>query len=304
MSTNKNKLDIDKEKFGTVSYSQYSLYTQCQYRWYLDYVKKLKVSDRTIDLTFGTSFHEVFQDYLEVLYNQSSKKADSIDFREALTNRVYDNYKAEFLANGSVHFTTAELLKEYIEDGVIILEWVRRHRAAYFSLRDWELVGIEIPIKRTIIEDNPNVLMIGFIDLVLKNKKTGKYYVMDIKTSRHGWNDNAKKDQTKINQVLFYKRFYSQELNVPEDDIEVSFFIVRRKLYENLDFPMKRVQEFKPAQGTMKVRQAHDSLAEFVRESFTPEGKYIDREYPKNPEKCKYCPYAKKPELCSRNKKK
>ena len=30
------------------------------------------------------------------------------------------------------------------------------------------------------------------------------------------------------------------------DKIEVEYFIVKRKLYENLDFPQKRVQKFVP----------------------------------------------------------
>jgi len=298
MPSNSEKLNIDKTMFKTVSYSQYSLYNQCQHRWYLDYAQKLKTPSYTIDLTFGTSFHEVFQSYLETLYSKSEKEANKIDFRVELSSRMIENYSKSLEEIGGKHYTTKEMFHEYINDGVEILEWIRKKRSAYFRLREFSLVGIETPIQSVITPEMPNVLMIGFIDLILKNEKTGKYYVIDIKTSRYGWKDKEKKDQVKVNQVLLYKKFYSEALNVPQDMVEVSFFIVRKKLYENLEFPMKRVQEFIPAQGTVKVKSAYEDLAKFVKTVFTPEGEYVQAKYDKNFESCKFCPYNKNSELC------
>jgi ATP-dependent exoDNAse (exonuclease V) beta subunit len=300
MASNSEKLHIDKEKYSTISYSQYSLYNKCQYRWYLDYVKKLKKPEHTIDLTFGTSFHECFQNYLEVLYTKSEKEANKIDFSDDLTKRMCENYAKNVQELNGTHYTTKEIFQDYINDGVTILEWIRKRRSAYFRLKGYSLVGIEVPLQIPVSEERPNVLMVGFIDLVLKNDQTGKYYVLDIKTSRQGWREYDKKDQVKVNQVLFYKKFYSQILNVSEDMVEVSFFIVRRKLYENSDFPIKRVQEFVPTQGKIKIKQAIEGLNSFVNEAFTIEGKPVEREYPKNTDGCKYCPYAKRPDLCSK----
>ena len=82
--------------------------------------------------------------------------------------------------------------------------------------------------------------------------------------------------------------------------IEVSFFIVRRKLYENSEFPIKRVQEFVPTQGKIKVKQAIENLNSFVNEAFTPEGKPVIKEYPKDTSNCKYCPYKNRPDICSK----
>ena len=142
--------------------------------------------------------------------------------------------------------------------------------------------------------------MKGFIDLVLYDKVVDKYTIYDIKTSTRGWSDYEKKDQVKVNQILLYKRFFSNLKGIPEDKIDVQFFIVRRKINENLEFAPKRVQEFIPAHGVKKTKDALEDIQNFVVEAFTPEGAYQDKKYKKNPSKCKYCPYLERPDLCDK----
>lgn len=293
---------IDFSKQKVVSYSQYSMYSQCQYRWYLEYVKKHKIFKPGLALVFGTSIHEVVQEYLNVMYNTSATAADKLDLSEMLKKRMYENYKKDLEQNGS-HFVKQEDFKEHIEDGIAILNWLKKHRRQYFSIKNHELVGIEIPIQKSIVQDRPDVLMIGSIDFVIKDCRDNTYTVYDLKTSTSGWKDKDKKDNSKVDQVLFYKKFYSQMLSVPEDQIEVKFFIVRRKIYENSEFPIKRVQEFVPAQGKKKVEDAYKRLSDFVTTSFTEDSKYnTEREYSKNTASCKYCPFNNS-DLCDKNNK-
>lgn len=291
---------IDWSKQKVVSYSQYSMYSQCQYRWYLEYVKKHKVFKPGVALVFGTSMHETVQEYLRTMYTESATAADKLDLVNMLKQRMYENYKADLEQHGD-HFIKPEEFREHIEDGTAILEWLRKHRRQYFSVKDHELVGIEVPIQRAIVEDRPDVIMIGSIDFIIKDKRDNTYTVYDLKTSTSGWKDKDKKDTSKTDQVLFYKRFYSKLLNVPEDQIEVKFFIVRRKIYEDAAFLIKRVQEFVPTQGKRKVEEAYNRLSDFVRSSFTEDAKYnTDRVYPKNTSGCKYCPFKDMPELCDK----
>ncbi len=77
----------------SVSYSQYSIYKQCQHQWYLNYIKKLKIFKPSVHLTFGTSFHETMQDWLKVMFEDSAKKADEMDLAALLKERMYENYK-------------------------------------------------------------------------------------------------------------------------------------------------------------------------------------------------------------------
>ena len=294
----KPKLDINYAYQKAVSYSQYSIYKQCQYQWYLTYIKKESSFKPSIYLVYGTAMHETIQTYLQTMYEKSGKVADELDLNRILEERLVENYKLSLQENNNEHFTTKEELKEFLSDGQSTLDWLKKNRKKYFSIRNTELVGIEIPILQPVLEDIPNVLMNGSIDFIIYEKNTESYTIYDIKTSTKGWSDYEKKDQTKINQILLYKRFYSKVMNVPEDKIDVKFFIVKRKVYQSPDYPIYRVQEFVPSNGKKKVEDAVKDLSLFIRECFTPDAKYKkDRLYPKNLNSCKFCPDTQKPEL-------
>ena len=67
-----------------------------------------------------------------------------------------------------------------------------------------------------------------------------------------------------------------------------------RKLYENLDFPQKRVQKFVPANGKPSINKVVQRLDSFLKECFTPEGEYnIEHTYSKEASKknCKWCDF-------------
>lgn len=282
----------------TVSYSQYSVYKQCNYRWYLDYVKKLQPFKPSIHLIFGTAFHETLQNYLQVMFDESAVKADKIHLPTYFKTRLVELYK-ENSTQG--HFSTPQELEEFYQDAVAILEFFKSKRGIYFSKKNTKLIGIEIPILEPIIEGIDNVKFKGFIDMVTYDKVLKKYTIYDFKTSTRGWSDKyEKKDQTKINQILLYKRKFAEMKNVPEEDIDVQFFILRRKINEEAEYVAKRIQEFIPANGAKKVKEAIEDVQSFIRDVFTPEGTYKEKQYPKNPSKCKFCPYSDKLDLCDR----
>jgi hypothetical protein len=297
----KPKININWAYQKAVSYSQYSIYSQCNYQWYLTYIKKESSFKPSIYLVYGTAMHETIQTYLQTMYDQSIKVADEIDLSKLLEERLVANYKESISENNNEHFSTKEELKEFLSDGQITLDWFKKNRGKYFSKKNTELVGIEIPILQPVLEDIPNVLMNGSIDFIIYDKILKKYTIYDIKTSTKGWTDYEKKDQTKINQILLYKRFYSKVMNVSEESIDVMFFIVKRKVFNHPDFPTYRIQEFVPSNGKRKVQEAINDFSNFIRECFTPEAKYnTERLYAKNTNSCKFCPYNDKPELCNK----
>ena len=106
--------------------------------------------------------------------------------------------------------------------------------------------------------------MVGYLDIVIHDTLSNTIKIMDIKTSTRGWNKWMKKDENKTQQLLLYKKFYSQQYDFPIEDIEVEYFIVKRKLYENVDFPQKRVQKFSPASGTVSMNNVVRKLTEFM----------------------------------------
>lgn len=296
----KQDYNIDWATQKAISYSQYSLYNQCQYRWYLQYVKKIKIHEPSIHLVFGTSFHETFQELMKIMYEKSAKAANEFDCATFLKERMIENYKEILEQNNNIHFIKKEDFEEFIQQGITIIEWFKKRRGQYFSLKNTELVGIEIPVKSLINENVDNIFMIGSIDLIMYEKNTESYTIYDIKTSTRGWNDHDKRDSTKINQILLYKHYYSKLINVDPDKIDVRFFIVKRKPFENPDFPIHRIQEFVPAQGKKKVENAVNDFKSFVNSCYNEKGDLVDREYPKNLSACTYCPFNNKSDLCNR----
>jgi len=282
----------------TVSYSQYSIYKNCPHQWYLNYVKKLQPFKPSIHLIFGTAFHETLQNYLQVMFDKSTDEADKIHLPTYFKTRLIELYEEN---SKEGHFSTPEQLSEFYEDAVAILDFFKRKRGLYFSKKNTKLVGIEIPIMEPILEEVKSVKFKGFIDLVTYDKVLKKYTIYDFKTSTRGWSDKyEKKDQTKINQILLYKRKFAEMKNISEDDIDVQFFILRRKINEEAEYAAKRIQEFVPANGAKKVKEAIEDVQNFMRDVFTSEGTYQDKQYPKNTNKCKFCPYLDRPDLCDR----
>lgn len=297
-----NNIDFRYQK--SVSFSQYSLYNQCPHQWYLKYVKKIKDDKPSIHLVFGTSMHETLQLFLDTMYKKTLKKAEEIDLVSDFKERFIKIYKETLDKNKKVHFSSSEEMKEFFDDGVNILEWFRKKRSKYFSVKGTELIGIEIPLQMQAIKEINNVMMNGFIDFVLYDKSTNRYTIYDIKTSTRGWSDKEKKDQIKLNQILLYKKFFSQLKGIPEEDIDVVFFIVKRKIYETNDFAVPRIQYFTPANGKLKVKNSYESFKSFLLECFNADGTYKDKEYPMKVSKlCTWCAFNDKPDLCNKNEK-
>ena len=273
-----------------VSYSQYSQWDKCPYKWKLNYIDNLRQFTDSIHTMFGTSMHEVLQTYLTVMYNDTVKMADALPLEKMLLTRMKRNYQRIMEKNGGEVFCEQSDMEEFYKHGLLILDWFKKRRGNYFSKKGYELVGIEVPINYDLPND---VKFIGYIDVLLYNTVTQKYKIIDIKTSTMGWNKYQKADKNKTDQLLLYKQFYGAQHDIPLDKIDVEYFIVKRKLYEGLDFPQKRVQKFSPANGKPSINKVVNNLNQFLQESFI-DGEYnTDHTYIQRPSKknCKYCEF-------------
>jgi len=282
----------------SVSYSQFSMWSSCPHKWYLTYVENKQPYQASIHTVFGTAFHETLQDYITVMYNESGAAADRMDLIALFQAKFAEVYSKEYKAAGA-HFSSPQEMGEFYEDAVAILDWIKKNRNRIFTIRKMKLLGIELPL---LLKVQNNLFYKAFIDFALYDEDLKKIYIYDIKTSTRGWNDNDKKDDAKISQVLLYKQYFAQQFDVDVEEIEVEFFIVKRKIWEQSEYPIPRVQSFKPASGKNKRKQAIDNFQSFINDCFDNVGKPQIQSYIKNvgEKSCKWCPYNDKPELCDK----
>ena len=292
------KIDYDTQKH--VSFSQMNAYRGCQYRWKLEYKDGLKKFTSSSHTTFGTAMHETLQSYLDVLYDESEKKADDLNLFEMFKKNFMNEYEKQVAANDGQHYMNRDEFEEFYEDGMKIIDCFRVERKNHFWKDKIHLIGCEVPITLPPTEDNPNVVYIGYLDVVTFNEKTGRFKIIDIKTSTKGWFKWATEDENKHFQLFLYKKFFSRQYNIPEDHIDIEFFILKRKLWENSKWPQSNIQLFEPDSGLMKTNRALDAMTSFIEECFDDKANYVEREYPKTPSKkaCMFCPYKEDDELC------
>ena len=282
----------------SVSYSQYSIYATCPHQWYLSYIENKNPFQASIHTIFGTAFHETLQQYINVMYNESGAAADRIDLEELFTEHFKKVYKTEYEKAGE-HFSTPSEMRDFFDDGIAILKWIKTRRNILFTIRKVKLLGIEMPL---LVGLTKNIYLKGYIDFILYDTELNKVYIYDIKTSTRGWGEREKKDDTKLAQILLYKEYFGKQFGFDIDRIEVEYFIVKRKIYEKSEYPIPRVQSFKPASGKTKRKQAVENFNNFIKDCFDESGKPIIKSYLKNigEKSCKWCPYAEKMDLCDK----
>ena len=284
----------------SVSYSQFSQWVSCPHKWYLSYVENKAPYQANIHTVFGTAFHETLQHYLKVMYEESGASADRLNLEDIFTEHFREVYSKEYTAAG-VHFSNATEMREFFDDGISILDWIQKRRNKLFTIRGRKLLGIELPL---VLKLANNVYYKAYVDFVLYDQDLKKVYIYDIKTSTRGWSEREKKDDNKLAQILLYKEYFAKQYGFDVESIEVEYFIVKRKIYEESEYPIPRVQSFKPASGKSKRGKAVESFQSFVQDCFDESGKPKIKSYLKNvgEDSCKWCPFSMDSVLCNKNK--
>ncbi len=171
----------------------------------------------------------------------------------ALIDNISKQYSQSRKKNNNVNYLTKDDLLRLINEGKSILRQFKLNRNKYFNLAHHQLVSIEQKLWQNIRGD---VFFFGYIDLIIKDKKTGKYIILDLKTSNRGWSNYDKNDQQKRNQLLLYKYFYAQKLGCQLSDIDIQFMIFKRKMNPFNDYTNSRIQTYTPPNGKPSINKA------------------------------------------------
>ena len=260
------EMDWDTQK--NISYTQLSAWSECPHRWKTMYIDRIK-QPPSIYFSFGTAMHETLQEYMELMYNKGQQHADEFDAHADFTERFMNEYKADTEKLGE-QVTTKKVLIEFMNDGLNIIDFFLRHRQEHFQKHGWKLLGIEMPILIAPHEDYPNVKMMGKLDLVMFDETMHRVVIWDIKTSTRGWMKHDKENKAKTSQMVIYKKYFAEQYNVPVENIDVRYFIVKRKIPANPRYPImkSRIQKFEPSSGKTTQNKLGKDIKSFIEDVF------------------------------------
>jgi hypothetical protein len=85
-----------------------------------------------------------------------------------------------------------------------------------------------------------------------------------------------KENKAKTSQMVIYKKYFAEQYNVPVENIDVRYFIVKRKIPDNPKYPImkSRIQKFEPSSGKTTQNKLEAHIKSFIEDVFI-EGSHI-----------------------------
>ena len=170
------------------SFSSINCYKNCPKCFYLSYLQEPSLNkDENAFAQWGTLGHSLFERY-------ANGELELYELFSAYENEYNEKVTLKFPPNKYVDLGTS-----YHDNG---LEYFKN----FDGFPDnWEIVDSEREINLTI---NGNVF-IGFIDLLVKDKDTGKYIIVDHKSKSYFKDDNERDEYAR--QLYLYSLYVKEE---------------------------------------------------------------------------------------------
>lgn len=237
-----------------ISYSEFKDYCFCPHLHKLRWVDEAIPFDENEFLIFGTTIHKIAENQLKDQSNIKNvdweKEFDQL-FVKSLLEYKKNIPKEKELKKGLI-VNMREQGKYLVS--VLYPEMIK-HYGEFETLSQEE--ALYEPIKNiTTLHD---INFKGFIDLVIRTKKDGKINIIDFKSSSAGWYGKDRSDKLKLYQLIFYKVYYSQKHNMPMDDINTSFILLKRTVKKD------HIEVYPITSGEKRVGNAMELLEKTVR---------------------------------------
>lgn len=270
-----------------ISFSEFKLFTECAHRHLVEKHLKLVEQPPSIHLHFGSAIHEAIENGIEQGFGPERRAKYFKDmFTRLMKNDMPDHSQEEvrqFTAQGQ------NILKILDVEGII---------------EEYEVISVEEPLYEHVYD---RFYFKGFVDLVVKHRKTGRIVIIDWKTSGQMWNMFWKeKDWAFMMQMKFYKYFWCRKNNVNLEDVDCRYIVLNRLkdkknpegefgTVENVDISSSQ-SEIKAAMNAMGrtlksiYKEQRFRKAKFVLDS-KGQVKMDKRGFPVIDEKpCRFCP--------------
>ena len=245
-----------------ISYSEMKIFTECPYKWHLQYQQGVDGFTGNIFTAFGTALHSVCEETaLGVLTEDKQPEHFDQVFLEELKKL---DEKPD-----------SKLIKEMREQSRNIFSQIFPELEKLFP--GFSVFSSEEDLMENITELDFDFKLKGFIDLVLKTPD-GKYHILDWKTCSWGWDLEKKSDKMTTYQLTLYKKFFCQKHNIDPKLVETYFGLLKRTAKKD------NVEIFRVTSGNIKVKNATKVLTDSC--NLINKGVII-----KNRNSCSKCPF-------------
>ena len=245
-----------------ISYSELKIFTECPYKWHLQYEKGLSGFTGNVYTAFGTAIHSVCE-------------------QSALGQLAEEDYPAHF------DWAFLEELKKLDEKppAKMIVDMREQSRSIFDKVfpalqrlfPDYEVYSSEETLYEPISELKFNRFLKGFIDLVVKTPD-GKYHIIDWKSCSWGWDMKRKSEPMTTYQLTLYKKFFCEKHKVDPEMVETYFGLLKRTAKAD------NVEIFRVTSGARKTTNATKVLTNAC--NLINKGVKI-----KNRNSCSRCPF-------------
>lgn len=242
-----------------ISFSEFSLFNQCGHRHLLEKHLGIIQQPPSIHLFFGNAIHASIENALK---NKIEIEEVVNFFTHLFAKDMADNMKE-----------TADYRNEF-QNFLIQGENILRTLELEKLFTDYEIVEIEHALYENV---HLNYYFKGFIDLVVRHKKTKRYKILDWKTSGSDWDvPKKKKDEIFLAQMRFYKFFWARKNQIPLEEIDCGYVVLNRLTDKKKpkSYP-GRIQEVDVDSTNEETKSSLEKLARTIKMI------HIERKFPK-----------------------
>ena len=222
-----------------ISFSEFKLFTECAHRHLVEKHLRLVEQPPSIHLYFGSAIHEAIEHGVEEGFGPERRAKYFKDmFIKEMMNNIPDHPKEE--------------VEQFTEQGINILSILDVEGL----IDDYEIVSVEEPLYEHVYD---RFYFKGFVDLVVKNRKSGRIIIIDWKTSGEKWNMFWKeKDWAFMMQMKFYKYFWCRKNNVDLESVDCRYIVLNR--LKNKKKPEKGFGEIEKIEISSSLSEIKDSM--------------------------------------------
>ncbi|WP_249311916.1 RecB family exonuclease [Congzhengia minquanensis] len=189
---NKDSFIIDSMVW---SFSRLSSYHQCPYGWRLKYVDCVE-GDENFFAQYGSLMHEILEKY-------EKEELSIFEISQYYENRFNDVVTCDAPPNPYI-----DIKQSYYDKGLDYLDNID------LDLENYEVLGVEKEVTFKIFDYE----MVGYIDLLLKDKIKGDIIVLDHKSGSVNFKKNGEISSSEKEHILGFKRqLYLYSIGVIEE---------------------------------------------------------------------------------------